>query len=110
MRRQIVREALTGDPGVARQMAETYWSRPDVGDQSSLSVAAVVGDRERANEIAARIDANPGSVLVFAQSIYACFCGATFDLEAAPNFKARIEEAGFPWPPPKPIDYPNKTW
>ena len=109
-RYNIAREALAGDPGVARQMAEAYWSRPDVGDESSLWIAAAVGDRERANEIAARIDANPGSALVFAQNIYACFCGATFDLEAAPNFKARIEEAGFPWPPPKPIDYPNKTW
>ena len=110
MERQIVREALAGDPGVARQLAEAYWSRSDVGDVSSLRVAAVVGDRERANEIAARIDAHPGSAIWFAQGIFDCLCGATFDLEAAPNFKARIEEAGFPWPPPKPIDYPNKTW
>jgi hypothetical protein len=110
MERQIVREALTGDPGVARQMAEAYWSRPDVGDVSSLRIAAVVGDRERANEIAARIDANPGSAIAFTDSIYLCFCGAPFDLEATPNYKARIVEADLPWPPPKPIDYPNKTW
>ncbi len=30
--------------------------------------------------------------------------------ESAPNYKARIEEAGFLWPPLKCIDYPPKTW
>ncbi len=108
--RQILREALAGDPAVARQMAEEYWSRPDADDWSSLVVAAVVGDRERANEIAARIDRYPGSVVVFSGAILNCFCGAPFDLEATPNYKARIEEAGFSWPPPKRIDYPTKTW
>ncbi|MEE8505299.1 MAG: hypothetical protein V3S40_03660, partial [Kiloniellales bacterium] len=108
--RQILREALAGDPAVARQMAEAYWSRPDADDWSSLVIAAVVGDRERANEIAARIDPYPGSAVVFSSTVLNCFCGAPFDLEATPNYKARIEEAGFPWPPPKRIDYPTKTW
>jgi len=106
----IYREALAGDPAAARQMAEKYWSGPDASDTVSLRLAAVVGDRERANEIAARIDAYPGSAVVFNGVVAACFCGAPFDLEATPNYKARIEEAGFPWPPPKPIDYPTKTW
>ncbi len=108
--RQILREALAGDPAVARQMAEEYWSRPDADDGSSLVVAAVVGDRERANELAARIDAHPGSAVVISGPVMYCFCGTPFDLEATPNYKARIEEAGFPWPPPKRIDYPTKTW
>ncbi len=108
--RRILREALAGDPAVARQMAEEHWSRPGVDDYSSLVLAAVVGDRERANEIAARIDAHPGSAVVFSMIVTPCFCGAPFDLEAAPNYKARIEEADFPWPPPKRINYPTKTW
>jgi hypothetical protein len=108
--RQILREALAGDPAVVRQMAEEYWSRPDADNFSSLVVAAVVGDRERANEFAARIDAYPGGAVVISGAVTYCFCGAPFDLEATPNYKARIEEAGFPWPPPKPIDYPTKTW
>jgi len=108
--RQIMREALTGDPVVARQMAEEYWSTPEVDDLSSLALAAVVGDRERANEIAARINAYPGGTVVLGTILSTCFCGAPFDLEAAPNYKARIEEAGFAWPPPKRIDYPTKTW
>ena len=108
--RQILREALVGDPVMARQMAEDYWSRSDADNWSSLVVAAVVGDRERANELAARIDAYPGSTVVLSVAVYTCFCGAPFDLEATPNYKDRIEEAGFTWPPPKPIDYPTKTW
>ncbi len=107
---QILREALAGDPALARQMAEEFWSRTDADDFSSLLVAAVVGDRELANEIAARIDAYPGSALVLSANVFGCFCGATFDLDATPNYKARLEEAGFPWPPPKRIDYPTKTW
>ena len=108
--RQILREALAGDPALAQQMAEEFWSRPNVDDKSSLIVAAVVGDRDRANQIAARIDTQPGSVVVFSLSVLNCFCGAPFDLEATPNYRARIKEASFPWPPPKRIDYPTKTW
>ena len=108
--RQILREALAGDPALAQQMAEEHWSRPNVDDWSSLEVAAVVGDRERANELAARIDAHPGSAVVLSLAVNICFCGAPFDLEATPNYRARIKEAGFPWPPPKRIDYPTKTW
>ncbi len=50
------------------------------------------------------------SAVVLSWAIRDCFCGAPFDLEATPNYKARIKEAGFPWPPPKRIDYPTKTW
>jgi adenylate cyclase len=107
---QILREALAGDPALAREMAEAYWSGSDTDNMSSLVVAAVVGDRDRANQIAARIDTQPGGVVVLSLSVFTCFCGATFDLEAAPNYKARIEEAGFPWPPPTLIDYPTKDW
>ena len=108
--RQILREALAGDPALARQMAEEFWSGPDANDYYSMWVAAVVGDRDRADQIAARIDTQPGSVVVLSLSVFTCFCGAPFDLETTPNYKARIEEAGFPWPPPKRIDYPTKTW
>jgi TolB-like protein len=107
---QILREALAGNPGIARQMAENYWSSPDANNWASLWVAAVVGDRKRANEIAAQIDSRPGSPMVFSGIIFTCFCGAPFDLDVTPNYKTRIEEADVPWPPPKRIDYPTKTW
>ncbi len=108
--RQILLEALAGDPAVARQLADEYRKSPYVNDLSSLWVAAVLGDRERANEIAARIDTNPGSTFMISMIVSGCFCGAPFDLDATPNYKARIEEAGFAWPPKKQINYPTKTW
>lgn len=108
--REILREALAGNSAVARQMAEEYWSRPDADDSSSMIVAAVTGDRERANEIAARIDRLPGSAIVFSEAVLTCFCGAPFDLDAAPNYRDRVAEAGFHWPPPTRIRYPDKSW
>jgi len=107
---QILREALVGNSAAAQQMAETYWSSPGADNWASLWVAAVVGDRQRANELAARIDVRPGSPIVFSGIIFTCFCGAPFDLSVTPIYKARIEEAAIPWPPAKRIDYPTKTW
>jgi hypothetical protein len=108
--RQILREALAGDAAIARQMAEDYWAGPDTNDFSSLVVAAVIGDRARANESAARIDAYPGSVVVLSSAIFTCLCGAPFDLDATPNYQTRIDEAGLSWPPVTRIAYPTKTW
>ena len=108
--RQILRQTLTGDKDTALRLAQEYWSSPDAVSWASLWLAAVVGDRDRANRIAAEIDARPGSPIVFSGVIFTCFCGTPFDLEATPNFRARIEEAAVPWPPAKPIDYPAKHW
>ena len=108
--RQILREALAGDQETARRLAEEYWSSPAAVSWASIWLAAVVGDRDRANELAAEIDARPGGAIVFSGVIFTCFCGAPFDLEVTPNFKARIEEAAVPWPPAKPINYPTKSW
>ncbi len=68
--RQILREALAGDPAVARRMADDYLSGPDADDRSSIIVAAVIGDREMANEAAARIDVLPGSAIVISHAVY----------------------------------------
>jgi len=103
-------EAVAGDPETAREISDEYLARPGVDDYTSLVAAAVVGNREAANTIAARIDGRPGGPFMLSQVLQACFCGAPFDLDATPNFKARLEESGFDWPPPKPIAYPLKTW
>ncbi len=108
--RRILLEALAGDLAAARQMADEYWSGSDTDDLSSIVISAAIGDREKANDAAARVDAYPGSAVVISHAVFSCFCGAPFDLTATPNYKARIDEAGFPWPPPKLIDYPAKTW
>jgi adenylate cyclase len=108
--RHMLREAIAGDPALALEMAEQYWTRPDASSWKSLWIAAVMGDRERANGIAAEIDAKPGSAVLLSTVIASCYCGAPFDIEATPNYRARIEEADFTWPPPTRIDYPAKNW
>jgi len=108
--REILQEALTGNAELSRRMAADYWNSPQANAWSSLWVAAVVGDRQRANAIATRVDAIPGGIITLAGVIFTCFCGAPFDLDAVPTYRARIGEAGFTWPPPRRIDYPTKTW
>ena len=102
--------ATRGDAESARRLADEYRAAPGAEDWSSMVAAAVTGDRAAANAAAARIDARPGGPFMLAIGSEMCFCGAPFDLEATPNFRARMQESGFLWPPRKPIEYPLKTW
>lgn len=91
-------DAAALDPYYAELVAE--------GDWSALIVNAIAGRREEANAIAARIDARPlGSVTLLDISM-GCGCGAPFDLEATPNFAARLENSGLAWPPPADLGFP----
>jgi hypothetical protein len=56
------------------------------------------------------MDSRFAGPFILAETVKGCFCGAPFDLEATPNFKQRVEEAGFNWPPVSPIKYPAKDW
>jgi TolB-like protein len=107
---RLLVEASAGDAAEAQRLADEYRARPDAEDWSGMVAAAVLGDREAANAAAARIDARPGGPFMLAIGSEMCFCGAPFDLDATPNFKARLEESGFAWPPRMPIDYPLKDW
>lgn len=107
---QLLLEARAGDPVRAREISDAYLARPGVDDWSSMMAAAVVGNRREANAAAGRIDARPGGPFMLLLSSQMCFCGAPFDLASAPNFKARLAESGFPWPPRDPVGYPLKTW
>jgi len=71
--------------------------------------AALRGDRATANRLAAEIDARPGGGLVLAVIASDGLCGAPFDLEATPNFKARLAESGLPWPPARAVKFPTGT-
>ena len=73
-------------------------------------IAAVIGDREKANAIAAALDARPLGFIVLPDAANACRCGAPFDIEVAPNFARMVEEANLTWPPPRPVEWPLKTW
>ena len=63
---------------------------------TDLVAAALTGNRTEANRLAAQIDAQPGGGLVLAVVTADYLCGAPFDLEATPNFKARLAESGMP--------------
>jgi adenylate cyclase len=71
--------------------------------------AALMGDRATANRLAAEIDTQPGSGLVLAVIVSNSLCGAPFDLEATPRFKARLAESGLPWPPMPALKLPART-
>jgi adenylate cyclase len=71
-----------------------------------LVEAALYGDRAEANRLATLLDARPAGGLLLAIAVTYCGCGAPFDLSATPNFKARLDESGLPWPPPVAINYP----
>jgi TolB-like protein/phage shock protein PspC (stress-responsive transcriptional regulator) len=68
--------------------------------------AAHAGNRAEANRLAAAMDARPAGPFLLAVLSQGCYCGAPFDLEATPNFKARLSESGLRWPPPATIAYP----
>jgi TolB-like protein len=68
--------------------------------------AANAGNRAEANRLAATMDARPAGPFLLAVLSTSCYCGAPFDLEATPNFKARLAESGLRWPPPATIPSP----
>jgi hypothetical protein len=68
--------------------------------------AAHAGNRAEANRLAAAMDARPAGPFLLAVLSHSCHCGAPFDLEATPNFKARLAESGLRWPPPATIAFP----
>jgi adenylate cyclase len=75
-----------------------------------IPVNAWTGNREAANQEAAEIDQYPTGPMALWQLIQWCQCGAPWDLEATPNFAAKIEDANLTWPPEAPLTYPLKDW
>jgi len=76
----------------------------------AIVVAAWGGDREKANRLAAMVDEHPFGPATLPQIAVWCGCGAPFDLEATPNFAARLKEGNLPWPPRATMDFPLKDW
>jgi TolB-like protein len=77
-------------------------------DFAAVTIFAVMGDRDKANEMAAELDATPLGFLTLLITQSVCSCGAAFDLEYTPNFARLIDEGGFAWPPPSTIKWPLK--
>jgi adenylate cyclase len=76
-------------------------------DVTNAVEAALSGNRAEADRHAAALDARPAGGLLLAIVVTDCHCGAPFDLDATPHFKALLAESGLRWPPPRTIDYPN---
>ncbi len=65
----------------------------------------LAGDRAEANRRAAAYDAQAAGPFILSVLTADCLHGAPFDLEATPNFKARLAESGLSWPPPQVIKH-----
>ena len=108
--RELFLHAMNNDIETAQNVLDD-WLVDNEADQLSMIMAmAVFGNREAANDYASRVDSRIGGTLALAETVKTCMCGAPFDLESTPNYRQRIEEAGFEWPPHSPINYPAKDW
>jgi len=78
-------------------------------DVTNAVEAALSGNRAEADRHAGALDARPASGLLLAIVVADCHCGAPFDLDATPHFKALLAESGLRWPPPATIKYPTRA-
>jgi TolB-like protein len=101
--------AHRGDRDRLAPLVEGYDENAPVGFFDTI-INAWIGRRDAANQAAAVIDEHYFSGMVLWQMAHWCQCGAPWDLEATPNFAARIEEANISWPPKTPLSFPLKDW
>ena len=106
----VMKTAAMGDQDAAAAIVDELKNIPNPTAFNESIYSAWVGDRENANHLAAKIDEHPFGSQSLLLLVYWCACGAPFDLEATPNFAARINAAGMPWPPASPITFPLKDW
>jgi TolB-like protein len=102
--------AARGDSAAGHAQLEESAKIIPANSLDAFIARARLGDREIVNRRASAADARPVGYLFLLEAIYQCYCGAPFDLEATPNFAAKLKEAGLQWPPPSPIKFPLKTW
>ena len=108
----IVGKAAGEDPAklYARlQNVDRKSSKFQIRDITDAAAAALSGNRIEANRRAAALDARPAGGLLLAIVVTECQCGAPFDLDATPHFKALLAESGLRWPPPQTIKYPARA-
>jgi len=108
--RKIFYHAMNNDIETAQNVLDDWLVDNEVDLLHMIMTMAVLGNRDAANSYASEVDRRIGGTLGLAETVKGCMCGAPFDLESTPNYKKRIEEAGFDWPPHSPIKYPAKDW
>ena len=109
MTRAVFGRATGEDPKVVHaqlQSVDRSHARYQQWQIADAVEAALAGDRAEANRRAAILDARPGGGMLLTLVAVECQCGAPFDLDATPNFKARLAESGLRWPPLMAIAYP----
>jgi hypothetical protein len=99
-----------GDRDASVMLLEELMSGSQGANFWEVISSAWIGDRESSNRLAAKIDEHPFGSQSLLLVVYWCACGAPWDIEVTPNFSARIAEAGMPWPPASPINFPLKEW
>jgi tetratricopeptide (TPR) repeat protein len=102
--------AHEGDQARFDQLHEEFISDNSYGHYWTILVAAWGGYREEANRFAAKVDQHHFGTVTLTQITQWCGCGAPFDLEATPNFAAKLEEGNLTWPPQETMDFPLKDW
>jgi hypothetical protein len=102
--------AIAGNQEPASKLASDYFALNGPNDRDGLLFAAMRGQRNEANRLAALIDARPFGHIVLLQAVYGCLCGAPFDLESTPRFSEKLVGSGLAWPPLKPYEFPLKNW
>ena len=102
--------AQMGRADEARDARDEIFGQEAADLNLRIQMHAALGEREQANRAAAELDARAGGATELLRVVNYCDCGAPFDLSATPNLAARIESAGFDWPPEPVIQYPAKDW
>jgi hypothetical protein len=79
----------------AHQLADAIDAQSDWPNMMLLMIFNETGDRERSRALVQRIDALPAGSVVLARLITNPATSLPFDLNDAPNFSARLKQAGF---------------
>jgi hypothetical protein len=106
---QILVAAHQGDEERYGQLLAEYDDN-FTGQFFDIIVHAWGGSRDAANRRAAEIDEHFFGAQVLWQITNWCQCGSPWELDATPNFAAKINEANIAWPPKTPLTYPLKDW
>jgi TolB-like protein len=110
LRSRILKSAVMGDREMAVRLQQELMQDPAGVLFWNPTYYAWTGERENINRHAAELDSQPFGSQSLIIVVLACACGAPWDIEATPNFAARIREAGMHWPPASPIHFPLKDW
>jgi tetratricopeptide (TPR) repeat protein len=106
----LIVESARGDREHALELQQNL---QEIEFNNSVGIIAQysrLGLRDRANERAAEVDAQPYGYIRLMLIPGSCMCGAPWDLEHTPNFAKLLKDAELPWPPASPINWPLKDW